>query len=50
LAHESWRRNERAKEASTKRITYDARGLYTDEDYYYATYPLRSLYKYTYEF
>jgi len=51
LVLESWKKNERAKEPSTKKITYDySTGVYTEMDYYYSTYPLKSLYKYTYEF
>jgi len=50
LALESWKKTERAKEPSTKKYTYDSRGLCTDCDCYFASYPLRSLYKYTYEF
>jgi len=50
LAFESWKKTERARESSTKKITYDALRLVTEEDCYWATYKLRSLYKYTYEF
>ena len=50
LAFKSWRKNERAKEASTKKITYDAKGLSIEEECYWASYQLKSLYKYTYEF
>ena len=46
----SMRRNERATEPSTKRYTYDTRGLYTEMDNYNATYKLKFLYKYVYEF
>ena len=46
----SMRRNERATEPSTKRYTYDSRGLYTEMDNYNATYKLKFLYKYVYEF
>jgi len=50
LILQSMRRNERTQEASTKKFTYDARGIYTEVDAYIATYKLNSLYKYTYEF
>ena len=50
LLLESWRKNERATEASTKKYTYDTKGVYTEEDSYFATYKLNSLYKYLYEF
>ena len=50
LVFKSWRKNERAKEASTNKITYDAKGLKTEMESYFASYQLRSLYKYTYEF
>ena len=50
LVLESWKKTERAKEPSTKKYTYDAKGIYTDMDCYFASYPLKSLYKYTYEF
>ncbi|MDR1171096.1 MAG: hypothetical protein LBL24_01440 [Bacteroidales bacterium] len=49
LILETWRKNEKAKEASSKKIIYDSRGLYTEMECYYATYKLKSLYKYTYE-
>ena len=50
LALESFKRNERAKESTTNKFTYDARMLYTEKDSYYATYQLKYLFKYTYEF
>ena len=50
LMFKSWRKNERAKEASTTKITYDAKGIKTEEETYFASYQLRSLYKYVYEF
>jgi len=50
LTYSSWRKNERAKEPSTKKLTYDAKGLYTEAEYYFATYQLKTLYKYNYEF
>jgi len=50
LIMESWKKTERAKEPSTKKLTYDAKGIYTDVECYWATYPLKSLYKYVYEF
>jgi len=51
LILESWKKNERAKEPSTKKITYDySTGVYTEMECYFASYQLRSLYKYTYEF
>jgi len=50
LIFETWRKTERAKEPSTKKLIYDAKGLYTEAECYWATYPLKSLYKYVYEF
>jgi hypothetical protein len=50
LAYETWKRNERAKEPSTKKITYDTKGLPVEWDCYYASYQLKTLFKYTYEF
>ena len=50
LILETWKKSERAQESSSKKFTYDSKGLYTEEDCYYATYKLKSLYKYTYEF
>ncbi len=50
LIFESWKKNNRAKESSSKKLTYDSKGLYTDEECYFATYKFYSLYKYTYEF
>ena len=50
LIMQSTKRNERALEPSTKKFTYDSKGLYTEVDAYIATYKLNSLYKYTYEF
>ena len=50
LVYSAWKRTERAREASTKKITYDAKGLPEEWDCYFATYQLKSLYKYNYEF
>ena len=50
LTLESWRRNERTARASTNKYTYDARGLCTEKDSFFATHNLNSLYKYQYEF
>jgi len=50
LIFQSIRRNERALEPSTKKFTYDSKGLYTEVDAYIASHKLNSLYKYTYEF
>jgi len=50
LILESWKKTEKTKESSTKKLTYDAKGLYTDAECYFATYQLKSLYKYNYEF
>ncbi len=50
LMLEKWLKNNRSKEASTKKITYDSKGIYTEMECYFATYKLNSLYKYTYEF
>jgi len=49
LVQESWRRNNRT-EMSTRRITYDTRGLPTEVDAFFASFNLNSLYRYTYEF
>ena len=50
LVFETFKKTERAKEPSTKKFTYDAKGLYTEAECYYATYQLKNLYKYEYEF
>ena len=50
LILETWKKTERAKEPSWKKITYDSKRLYSEMEYYYATYPLRTLYKFIYEF
>ncbi len=50
LILEKWKKNNKAKEDSTKKITYDSKGLYTEMECYFASYKLFSLYKYTYEF
>ncbi len=50
LILETWKKNEKAKEASSKKITYDSKGVYTETECYFASYKLYSLYKYTYEF
>ena len=50
LLFESWRRNEKATEASTNKFTYDSNLLYTEKDSYLSTYKNNSLYKYIYEF
>ena len=47
---EIWKKTEKAKEPTSKKYTYDAKGLYTEVDCYYATYQLNTLYKYNYEF
>jgi len=47
---ESWKKTARAQESSTRKTTYDSKGLYTDKDTYWASYKLNTLYKYTYEF
>ena len=48
LISEAWKKNAR-NESSTKKYTYDSRGLYTEIDYYIATYKHNTLYKYIYE-
>jgi len=48
LIQKSWRKNNRT-EASTEKYTYDARGLYTDVDSFFASFNLNTLYKYIYE-
>ena len=50
LVMETWKKTDRAKESSTKKFTYDSKGLYTEMECYYATYPLNILHKYSYEF
>jgi hypothetical protein len=50
LILETWKKNEKAKGSSSKKIIYDSKGLYTEMECYFATYKLKSLYKYTYEF
>jgi len=50
LIMDSWKKNERAKEPSTKKLTYDSTGLYTEIESYFATHQFRSLCKYIYEF
>ena len=50
LTQETWKKNERAKESSSKKIKYDSRRIYTEMECYFASYKLNSLYKYTYEF
>ena len=50
LISESWKKNNRTKESSTKKLIYDSKGLYTEVECYFASYKLHSLYKYTYEF
>ena len=50
LILEAWKKNERVMEASTNKYSYDAKGLYTEKDSYWATYKMNSLYKYVYEF
>jgi len=50
VVFETFKKTERAKEPSTKKYIYDVRSLYTEVDCYYATWPLKCLYKYTYEF
>jgi hypothetical protein len=50
LTLETWKKTEKAKESSTKKLTYDAKSLYTEAECYFATYQLKSLYKYNYEF
>ena len=50
LILESWKKNERAREPSTKKISYDSTGVIAEMECYFASYQLRSLYKYTYEF
>ncbi|MDR1153746.1 MAG: hypothetical protein LBL04_03470 [Bacteroidales bacterium] len=50
LILETWKKNEKTNESSSKKITYDSKGLYTEMECYFATYKLSSLYKYTHEF
>jgi len=50
LSLDSWKKTERAKEVSTKKITYDDKSLVAEEECYFANFQLKSLYKYTYEF
>lgn len=50
LTEEIWKKNSKAKEPSTKKITYNAKGIYSEVEVYFASYKLYSLYKYMYEF
>jgi hypothetical protein len=50
LIFKSWKKTEKAKEPSTTKYTYDAKGLYTEMECYFATYPLKTLYRYVYEY
>ena len=50
LSLKSWKKNERSQTSSTVSYKYDSNRLCTEEDSFFATYDLRSLYKYTYEF
>ena len=49
LVLETWKKNEKTKEPSSKKIKYNSKGLYTEIECYFATYNLNSLYKYTCE-
>jgi hypothetical protein len=50
LELESWKKNHQSKEASSKKMDYGNKGIYTEIESYFATYKFFSLYKYTYEF
>ncbi len=50
LIVEKWRKSSNVKDVSTKKITYDSKGLYAEIEGFYASYNLHTLYKYTYEF
>lgn len=50
LITETWKKTDKAKESSSRKITYDSKGLYSEEECYFATSKFNSLYKYTYEF
>lgn len=50
LVFEAWKKTARAQESSTRKTIYDAKGLYTDKDCYYASYKLYTLFKFTYEY
>jgi hypothetical protein len=50
LILETWKKTEKAKESSSKKIIYDSKGLYTEMECYFATYQFKTLYKYAYEF
>ena len=50
LIMESWKKSEKAQDFSTKKIMYDSKGLCTEMECYFATYKLKSLYKFVYEF
>lgn len=50
LVVETWKKTDTAKEYSSRKITYNSKGLYMEEECYFATFRFNSLYKYTYEF
>ncbi|MDR1672070.1 MAG: hypothetical protein LBS09_01195 [Bacteroidales bacterium] len=50
LEKELWKKNHQSKEASFKKIGYDAKGIYLAVESYFATYKMSSLYKYVYDF
>ena len=48
LTMETWKKTDRTMEYSSRKITCDSKGLNTEEECYFATYKLYSLYKYEY--
>jgi hypothetical protein len=50
LEEEKWKKNQHSKEVSSKKIDYDAKGIQSEVESYFATYKLYSLYKFTYEY
>ena len=49
LVLENWKKTEKVNDFSSKKIAYDSKGLIAEMECYFATYQLKSLYKYTYE-
>ena len=50
LIKTNWKKTDKTQEYSSKKITYNSKRLYTEEEWYIATYQFYSLYKYEYEF
>jgi hypothetical protein len=50
LELEKWKKNNRSNGISSKKMTYDSKGIHSEVESYFASYKLHSLYKYTYEY